>query len=538
MKMETTYERIQTLAKQAYEKYIKEHHITKLDEIIYDSGKYLECDIKEKQKMIASKYFRPLLKTFSDKPDEVKAEINHCCGDGALNICITDEIEESLEVMAIAGKRRAAGDLLKVSFLVGEGKKTSVYGFTENPESGCDLIGEVRPDLNIVDLSYFFAGMYFYCELMRIFAELAKMSAKKRKNHEYYIRMMEYFDDYKTRRQCVDKNFRYPVKDRAQFCEDVEKEALRKRQMPKYQLYPADSVYWWAARPPVGPVFLQYQYAIIHDMLEKKRPFFSYADFVNYSLSRNEGWRLIDGVGPYTALEVLLDSKDEHRIGVIQNYKRFRLINSEYTKSYQTKKTQTEKLKEHIRNSRMWNYFGYVEYDESIDLDAVTGYEREFEEFYHRRLPDLDLSQNAIRFRKLGQHKAAGIYFPEVKCLCVDVHHPYSMIHELGHLIDYQNGGLSTSQEFKEVYEAARIYIERLAKQEDELGSKLRGKTKYNKDYYLYPTEVFARSFEIYVLEIWKEKLSLLPEELEPIYDCSEENLRKIQEYFDHIQIH
>ena len=55
---------------------------------------------------------------------------------------------------------------------------------------------------------------------------------------------------------------------------------------------------------------------------------------------------------------------------------------------------------------------------------------------------------NSIRFRKLGNHKAIGLYYPLIQCLCVDLRNTTSFIHELGHLIDHcmDDGGQLSEQ--------------------------------------------------------------------------------------------
>ena len=106
------------------------------------------------------------------------------------------------------------------------------------------------------------------------------------------------------------------------------------------------------------------------------------------------------------------------------------------------------------------------------------------------------------------------------------------MIHELGHLIDYQFGSLSSQRAFSGIYEKAKLHIRNCMESDDALAKALKSKTKYNMRYYLTPTEVFARSFELYAAYILNEKSSLLKQQYEGIYDTSEENLKLIKEYF------
>ena len=71
--------------------------------------------------------------------------------------------------------------------------------------------------------------------------------------------------------------------------------------------------------------------------------------------------------------------------------------------------------------------------------------------------------------------------------------------------------------------------------QNDAFAKRLRGKTKYNLTYYLTPTEIFARSFEMYAYYVWGQRGSFLRETYGEEYDCSEESIKRIKAYFDKI---
>jgi len=64
------------------------------------------------------------------------------------------------------------------------------------------------------------------------------------------------------------------------------------------------------------------------------------------------------------------------------------------------------------------------------------------------------------------------------------------------------------------------------------------GNTKYNKSYYLRPTEIFARSFEIYMSRFMGLKNSILetPGGYESFcYPSDEEYLNLVKNYFDEV---
>ena len=130
-----------------------------------------------------------------------------------------------------------------------------------------------------------------------------------------------------------------------------------------------------------------------------------------------------------------------------------------YAKSYMLKKTISQKTKTAMEASLFNNYFGFVEFDADTDLEKVEEIAREFQALKETYLPLVDSSANAIRFRKLGQHKALGLYYPTIACLCVDIHSPSSLVHEYGHLIDYCYGNLSSQYAFAKIRD---MYINNL----------------------------------------------------------------------------
>lgn len=210
-------------------------------------------------------------------------------------------------------------------------------------------------------------------------------------------------------------------------------------------------------------------------------------------------------------------------------------LDSDYAKSYQTKKNIPAKTLTSMEESIFNEYFGYVEFDQDVDLNKIAVVAEQFVAFKETYLPDIISSDNAIRFRRLGNHKALGLYYPSVKCLCVDINSPASLIHEYAHLIDFCYGSLSSESEF---YTVKRMYEERLRKKmNDDAGfrSRMIGKGKYNLSYYLIPTEIFARTFELYVKEVLKVNNSLTPSTYEAVYPTDAEFLSAVSEYFKDI---
>lgn len=200
---------------------------------------------------------------------------------------------------------------------------------------------------------------------------------------------------------------------------------------------------------------------------------------------------------------------------------------SEYAKSYMNKSGLPQKTLQAMRSSLLNDYFGFVEYDEDVDLEKAAEVEKMFLAVKETYLGKFDASKNAIRFRKLGNHNAAGLYYPGVKCLCVDYRHPYSFVHEFGHLIDYECGSLSLEGGF---YRVKRLYQEWVSKYE----STFNKKSKYNLQYFLKPTEIFARSFEVYCKVVLGIENDLIPDKFEEaVYPSDKQYINEVTAYFN-----
>lgn len=204
---------------------------------------------------------------------------------------------------------------------------------------------------------------------------------------------------------------------------------------------------------------------------------------------------------------------------------------------FQTKKNISKKTLEAMMQSEFNEYFGYVEFDDDVDISLVQEVEKEF-----RALNSiLRLEKNeyaSVRFRKLGNYKASGLYFPALKCLCVDIRTPASMAHEVFHMIDFENGELSRNASFDGVEALySRLVSQGIEKLPagDPLKEQWNGRSKYNATYYLTPTEIFARCGEIYLARICKVRNSLCvpDDELSVMYPDDETLNSRINEYFD-----
>lgn len=171
-----------------------------------------------------------------------------------------------------------------------------------------------------------------------------------------------------------------------------------------------------------------------------------------------------------------------------------RKTSSSYAKSYETKKNIPQKIIKAMEESRFNRYFGYVEFDEDSDVQKIMELEEEWEAINKQILHQPKKELVSLRFRKLGNHAAAGLYYPAVQCICVDVRYPSSFIHEYFHMLDYTYGKLSSTYEFSKIYD---VYAKKLTSLVENTSIKLTG--KYDLNYYLTRTEVFARCAEMYL---------------------------------------
>lgn len=163
---------------------------------------------------------------------------------------------------------------------------------------------------------------------------------------------------------------------------------------------------------------------------------------------------------------------------------------STYSKVYMTKpRISQEKLAVMEDNPFLKSGFRFVELDDDIDLEKFHVIAKEWDGKWSKILPKTGKAPE-LRFRKLGQHRANGIYFPTLLCICVDIRSVDSFIHEYAHHIDFNAPEMiSLSEEFLPFITAYRRNVDNLS------GESYVAKKK---EYYNTPTEIFARASELY----------------------------------------
>lgn len=202
--------------------------------------------------------------------------------------------------------------------------------------------------------------------------------------------------------------------------------------------------------------------------------------------------------------------------------------NSDCARAFETKKNIPRNVLDIMNSTTLLKDFSYVEIDEESDLSKYSSIEREWN--LVRDLLSLDKylkdTKPELRFRKLGKHKALGLYYPTLKCMCIDTSSIASFMHEFGHFIDYTAGEtqLSSTLDFypiiKNYKESYNRFIENNPNHEST------DYLKRKKSYYQTPTEIFARCLEIYLVNKGV-KTSFLKENLEIGYGYV-----KVDDYF------
>ncbi|UYZ38975.1 hypothetical protein OD350_29245 (plasmid) [Clostridium beijerinckii] len=239
-------------------------------------------------------------------------------------------------------------------------------------------------------------------------------------------------------------------------------------------------------------------------------------------------FRLTDKMMQLIIDVILIKQLSDYNIERMEQYSRD--IHSEVARAFETKKNIPQKIKSVMNNNKFLDNFSYVELDSDTDLDKFKLVEKEFLRI--KKLFDMDKIKKAeLRIRKLGKHKSLGLYYPALNCLCVDITSPSSFMHEFGHHLDYtySDKPLSLQYDFRNII---RAYTKRY-------DSHLDGNPYlYRKrSYFLTPTEIYARTFEMYLV-IKGVSTSFLKDEddmriINGYPDMDKEFISVINSYFD-----
>lgn len=214
---------------------------------------------------------------------------------------------------------------------------------------------------------------------------------------------------------------------------------------------------------------------------------------------------------------------------------------ADYAKSFQTKKHINKQTQERMKQNAFLKHYNFVELDNEVDLKLFSKIEKDFIQFnQHFAVPKA--MDHSFRIKKLGHYRAAGVYFPYFKATILDLDSPDSYAHELAHQMDYSmsDGGqlISEKPDFRPIIDLYRTAADQAIGQLPS-GNKMKdtwnGTTKYNKQYYFQPTEIFARSFELYLHDLGIETSFLKKSYDAPQYPKDAAYRKQITAYFKNL---
>jgi len=201
--------------------------------------------------------------------------------------------------------------------------------------------------------------------------------------------------------------------------------------------------------------------------------------------------------------------RDEMNVQAMEKYAKER--SHDVASAWETKKNIPEATLKAMETTVFNEDFRFVEFDERVNLTLLPRLEAEWKTF-RNVLPQAEVKPD-LRFRLLGHHRAAGIFVPLANSIGIDpreeriatdgevikVNGMSSLAHEYAHYLDYNfdkgDYPLSLRNGFTTI-------LEQYQKKLDDLPANHPFKmtsSKYGLDYFKTPTEVFARSFELYI---------------------------------------
>lgn len=203
-----------------------------------------------------------------------------------------------------------------------------------------------------------------------------------------------------------------------------------------------------------------------------------------------------------------------------------------------------------MKDNAFLSHFGEVELDQIVDLEKFKEFEEDFLEF--KKLIPVPVRKDwTFKIRCLGNLKASGVCYPGQQISAVDRNGLSSFVHEvMGHQVDRilaPEGAdfLSDTSVFRVIRNLySKLVEEKINQLPEEHPARQdwhNAKIKFNKMYYLTPTEIFARCMEVYVsLKIGPNSVAKSKAELEnSFYHSYDERLVElITPFFDEVLTH
>lgn len=222
-----------------------------------------------------------------------------------------------------------------------------------------------------------------------------------------------------------------------------------------------------------------------------------------------------------------------------------------HAKAWQTKKHINKATQAIMRQTQLNKTFSKVEIDNDVDLKLFSDFENEVGRLT-KVLPK-GTQPAELRLRKLGNHKAKGLFVPFTNTIVVDFRKPSeiyqnaigavetpgyaSFVHEYGHYLDFNYSDkekipLSLSGDFQKLLKEYQTNLKDYSLTDKE------------KSYYGTPTEVFARAFELYAHDagltgnlIGREQEYNAETGIAPYRAFTPKMRDEINDYFDHLPL-
>ena len=217
---------------------------------------------------------------------------------------------------------------------------------------------------------------------------------------------------------------------------------------------------------------------------------------------QKERWKRYYDVAAMIMDAVMVLAYEDNKFQLMDKYNKDSA--SDYAKSYQTKKNIPDKILNLMNDNVFLKDFKYVEADELTDVVKFREIEKEYLTLRKvLNIEELAKNEPTLRFRRLGKLKCRGAYYSGVNCICIDIKSPSSFMHEFGHLIDFTSGGkfpLSLTEDFTKIgVKYSQAFMRDLGKLDSK--NPIRSYLQRKVGYFTTPTEMFARSFEIYLFK-------------------------------------
>lgn len=564
-------ERMETLARTIYQRKISNISLTDAEKKIFAISIDPKMTYYDVVHRISKAFTRPCLRSMEKPNDKYASALLDAIELPGLKMELSfaenmDQIRRYLRKAVSTQKTPSTktDNVVCVKFEEAGYPAMHLYGYKNTTHTQKNLAVYVAPEcIRIVDLADFFSSLIIYAQVMKKISDYLAVRASEREQNITFSSMekkLEQFISHVLRCQCIkicpdavildslEDIYHYPLHIEATaFSEEdtllkylKEKGVVINRQSISCHRWPKELE---ENSPSVG---IRNAGAFAACFLLTCKDVLAYHRFLNGNSSIGPfywglpvGYRWPDSNKIYdTELMELLKGLffivAEEKTEQTKTLGYYESLTGEHAKSYQLKRAIPKRVLNAMKQSLFNKYFGFVEFDDETDIAKAEEIAKEFMALKETYLKDIDSSENAIRFRKLGNHKALGLYYPSVKCLCVDIRSPESLVHEYGHLIDYTNGSLSEKKDFREIKQHYVQYLHAQMEKNKTAKSLMEGKTKYNFDYYSRPTEIFARCFELYIGKVLGVRNSIVPITFSDMIYPQEENfLLTIAEYFN-----